>query len=462
MANLREIDRDPWALYQPSSEAPWNRRRVVHLHRRAAFAATVDELERDLEDGPGPSIDRLLSGRVSCEAAIPGFEKTIETITDAAVDSHQPERLQAAWVLRMLASPDPLRERLALMWHNHFATGNQKVQHLAAMRRQNDTFRKYALSPFGELLCAAVRDPALLIWLDAPANRKGHPNENLARELMELFTVGIGHYSEDDVKEAARALTGWTVRDGAFLENSAGHDSGPKIILGESKEWDGCALVLRLLEHPATAHRLATRICELLMGESSVDAHAIDGLARGLFEHGLDIGWGVATVLRSRSFFAQANMSTRVLGPVEFVGGAVRALGCKSPVPGTIVLAEWIKRLGQELFYPPNVGGWSGGRQWLSSRGLIARANFAMSLFSGGEPGQKLAPDVLELARRIGPVDRLDQVVESISQIVLGYLPSEAWRERIVEESSRNSPSLAARSQTAAALILSSTEAQLG
>jgi uncharacterized protein (DUF1800 family) len=456
MFSHREIDRDPWGLYQPSPEAPWNRRRVVHLHRRAAFAATVDELERDLKAGPGPSIDRLLNGQVSCEAVIPGFDQTIETITNAAVDSHQPERLQAAWVLRMLASPDPLRERLALMWHNHFATGNQKVQDLAAMRCQNDLFRKFALGPFGGLLGAAVRDPALLIWLDAPANRKGHPNENLARELLELFTLGIGHYSEADVKEAARALTGWTVHDRAFFENSEGHDSGPKRILGETKRWNGSTLLLRLLDHPATAHRLAKRICELLMGESSARAQAIDSLAIGLREHGLDIGWGVATVVRSRLFFDDANLGTRVLAPAELVIGAVRALGCKSAAPGTLLLAEWIKRMGQELFYPPNVGGWAGGREWLSSRGLIARANFAMALV------QAAAPDVLSLAGRIGPVDRLDQVVGGISEILLGYVPAQSWCERIAAASSRNSSSLGSRAQTAAALILSSTEAQLG
>ena len=323
MTDHRENDPDPWALYQPSPAAPWSRRRFVHLHRRAAFAATVDELERDLKDGPGPSIDRLLNGRASASPAGPDFAKTIETITDAAVDSREPERLQAAWVLRMLAGPDPLRERLTLMWHNHFATGNQKVQDLAAMHRQNELFRRHALAPFGELLGAAVRDPALLVWLDAPANRAGHPNENLARELMELFTIGIGRYTENDVTEAARALTGWTVRDGAFVENPAGHDSGPKVILGETKAWDGQALVHRLLERPATAHRLAVRICELLMGEA-VDAHAIDLLATGLSKHGLDIGWGVATVLRSRAFFAEANMGTRVLRTGRVRRGRVR------------------------------------------------------------------------------------------------------------------------------------------
>src|SRR5207247_582229 len=140
-------------------------------------------------------------------------------------------RLKAWWFYRMMFGPDPLGEKLTMMWHNHFATGLAKVQDLAAMRRQNDRFRKLAHAKFGELLNAAVREPALLIYLDAPANRKGHPNENLARELMELFTLGVGNYSEADVKEAARALTGWTVNEGQFIEVAERHDSGMKTIL---------------------------------------------------------------------------------------------------------------------------------------------------------------------------------------------------------------------------------------
>ena len=133
--------------------------------------------------------------------------------------------------------PDPLGERLTLMWHNHFATSNVKVNDPAAMKRQNEPFRRLARAPFGKMLESAVRDPALLIWLDAPANRKGHPNENLARELLELFSLGVGHYSENDVKETARALTGWTVVDGAFREAPSRHDSEAKTILGKSGNW---------------------------------------------------------------------------------------------------------------------------------------------------------------------------------------------------------------------------------
>src|SRR5262249_29002230 len=156
--------------------------------------------------------------------------------------------------------------RLTLLWHDHFATSNAKVRNLAAMRRQNELFRRHARGPFGDLLKAVVRDPALLVWLDAPANRKGRPNEKLARELLELFTPGIGHYQEPDGKEAARALTGWAAEDGSRGAEDD-HDDGVKTILGRKGRWRGDDLVRLLLEHPATSRRLAWRVCGLLLGE---------------------------------------------------------------------------------------------------------------------------------------------------------------------------------------------------
>lgn len=453
--------RGQWAPYRPTPEMPWNLRRVVHLHRRAGLAATGDELRRDLESGPEASVDRLLAGRTLPTGAEAKFERSSATIAEAAVDSRDPERLKAWWIFRMLLGPDPLGERLTSMWHNHFATSNQKVKDLHAMRRQNDLFRQHARASFGDILNAAIRDPALLNWLDAPANRRGHPNENLARELMELFTLGIGHYSEGDVKEAARALTGWTVADGAFLEYPANHDPSEKTILGQSGRWAGSDLIRLLLEHPATARRLAGRLCETFMGEGSVRPQDLDELAEGLHAHHLDIGWGVATILRSRAFFAAANLGTRVVGPVEFVVGAVRALGCLDPAPNPVMLADWASRIGQDLFYPPNVGGWAGGRSWLSSRGMIARMNFATALASGRELGLADPPDALRLAGLADGASSLDRAVRSLAEILLGADPGAGWRERITRLAGTGSPSLADSARRAVAQILSSPEAQL-
>ena len=234
---------DAWAPYAPDANSPWDLRRVVHLHRRVGFAATWGEIRRDLKDGPKASLDRVLAGRAATDGVPEDFRKTADLLGESAASSADPARLKAWWVYRMLYGPDPLTERLALMWHNHFATSNLKVENLTAMRRQNELFRKLGRGPFGDLLSAVVHDPAMLVWLDAPSNRKGHPNENLARELMELFTLGIGHYSEKDVKEAARALTGWTVVDDAFAEVPARHDADEKVILGRKGKWTGADLV---------------------------------------------------------------------------------------------------------------------------------------------------------------------------------------------------------------------------
>jgi uncharacterized protein (DUF1800 family) len=346
-----------WAPYAPGDKAPWNLRRVVHLHRAAGFAATWTELQRDLADGPGPSVARLLAWQARAEGMSEDFESIADVLLHEAWDV---PHVKAWWFYRMYHGPDPLGEQLTLLWHNHFATSNVKVQNLRAMQQQNALFRKHGRGPFGELLRAVVHDPALLAWLDAPANRKDQPNENLGRELMELFTLGIGHYTEADVKHAARALTGWTVVNDRFLEDATQHDPGVKTILGRKGAWNGDDLVRLLLENPATARRLAWRLCDWLMGEGSVTGDGLDALAAGLRNHDLDIGWAVETVLRSDVFFAKKNLGSRVLGPVEYVIGVARALECFDPPPCSLVLAEWAARLGQDLFYPPNVGGWPG------------------------------------------------------------------------------------------------------
>jgi uncharacterized protein (DUF1800 family) len=448
---------NPWAPYAPTGEAPWDLRRVVHLHRRAGFAATWDELQRDLEDGPAPSIDRLLAGKARSQGVPAEFERTAGVLRDTAAE---PERLKAWWVYRMLFGPDPLTERLTLLWHNHFATSNDKVRDVAAMRRQNETFRELARTPFGELLDRAVRDPALLLFLDAPANRKGRPNENLARELMELFTLGVGNYTEQDVKEAARALTGWSVADGQFREDPAQHDPGEKTVLGRTGRWRGADLVKTLLDHPATPRRLAGRLCELFMGEGAVTAEGIDALASGLRERDLDVGWAVETVLRSGAFFAEANLGTRVLGPVEYVIGSARVLDLFDPSPDTLFLADWAARLGQDLFYPPNVGGWKGGRDWISPRAMIGRANYAAALVAGTLSRGQGAFDALALPRRHGKGSDLQSAVTFYAELVRGGPPGAAWHDRLTASLGPKATATPEAVRRAVVLILAAPEAQ--
>lgn len=446
----------PWSPYEPSDAAPWNRRRVVHLHRRAGFAATADEIRRDLKDGPAASIDRLLAGK-SREGRVPaGFEATAALLADSAVASGDPARLKAWWVFRMLLGPDPLGERLTIFWHNHFATSNSKVDDVAAMRNQNEVFRKFARAPFSQLLEQSLKEPALLNWLDAPSNRKGHPNENLARELMELFTLGIGNYTENDVKEAARALTGWTVKDGVFVDVAKQHDDGEKTILGQTGRWSTPDLLKNLEQNPATAKRVATRLCGLLMGETVVESTAVDALADGLRAHELKISWAVETILRSQEFFDDSNIGNRVLAPVDFIVGSAVALGRLNPPPSTLLLADWSMRLGQDLFYPPNVGGWKGGRTWLAARGLIGRANYAAALVGGSGVGSLQPLDGLALAEREGNGD----AVLAASQLVLARDPELSWKDRIVSEVGSARDADAAR--RIFTIALASAEAQLG
>src|SRR5215471_15818047 len=212
----------PWEAYRPTPQDPWDLRKVAHLHRRAGFGATWAELQRDLKDGPDASVERLLKPRT-----MSADEKLIlDSLRQGVLDSNDADRLKAWWLYRILYDPDTLREKLTLFWHSHFATSNRKVGSISHMLGQNELFRRCALGPFGELLTGIVADPAMLTWLDGAGSKKEKPNENFGREFLELFTVGIGHYAEPDIREAARAFTGWSVdgNKGKFTEKD--HDAG--------------------------------------------------------------------------------------------------------------------------------------------------------------------------------------------------------------------------------------------
>jgi uncharacterized protein (DUF1800 family) len=357
----------------------------------------------------------------------------------------------------MLFSSDPLGERLALMWHNHFATSNRKVQDLVLMREQNELFRAQGRGPFGELLRAVLKHPAMLVWLDADANRKGRPNENLARETLELFTLGVGHYTEDDVGAAARALTGWAVVGGRFGFRQARHDGDVKTLLNKTAALDGDDLLALLLEHPATAKRIAGRICRTLLGETAVSEADLTALADGLRERDLNVGWAVETVLRSRLFFSEASLNNRIAGPVEWVIGAIRALELTDPPPSTLLISEWTTRMGQDLFYPPNVGGWSEGRAWLSSQSVVARANFAAALLDGHLWHPAKPPDMPKLVHRHRPTAEFAEAVAWIMELLWGVANERAVSEIVAARSQNKADELS----TAIALLLARPESQL-
>ena len=291
------------------------------------------------------------------------------------------------------------------------------------MGQQNERFRKYAKAQFGELLTAVVKHPAMLVWLDADSNRAGHANENLARELMELFTLGIGHYSEADVQGGSRALTGWGVASKTYRFISNRHDEDEISLLGQRQRLNGDELLAVLLEHPATVRRLAWRLCTMFFGEAVVSDAAMDSLAAELHNRKLDIRWAVETILRSEAFYSSANLRARIPGPPEFIVGCVQALELCQPPPSTLLLAEWNNRMGQELFYPPNVGGWPEGRSWLSSRAVIARVNFISTLVAGGLWNLIQKPDLRKLAERHGKAGSLEQSIQWLCELMFGEAP---------------------------------------
>jgi uncharacterized protein (DUF1800 family) len=249
------------------------------------------------------------------------------------------------------------------------------------------------------------------------------------------------------------------VANGEFSEQEAAHDDGAKTVLGRKGRWQGDDLVRILLEHPAISRRLAWRIGEGFLGENALSGAGIDALAAGLREHNLDIGWAVATILRSRAFFADANLGNRLPGPIELLVGSARALELFDDPPSTLVVADWAARLGQNLFYPPNVGGWPGGRAWITTQAVIARANFVAALIEGKVAGRRQPFDAYALARRHGRAKNLDDLTAFFAELLTGTPQTATWRARI--RSGTDTKDESERGRQVVALILASPEVYL-
>jgi uncharacterized protein (DUF1800 family) len=299
----------------------------------------------------------------------------------AEIPNFDPDRIasqQQRWVYRLVASPKPLQEKMTLFWHNHFATANSKVNNARWMWNQNELFRRHALGNFRTLVHEVAKDPAMMRWLDTVVSKKGRPNENFARELFELFTLGIGNYTEDDIKEAARAFTGWEVRNDAFFFNRAQHDTGQKTIFGKTGAFTGEQVIDLAVAHPATARHLVTKLFVHFVNDQP-NTSTIDRLARLFTESGYEVKPLVRALLLSPDFSSEAAYHAKIKSPVDFVIGAVKTLG----IPAFPQLATTLGALGQALFNPPTVKGWPEGIEWISASSLLARQNFANQLATG-------------------------------------------------------------------------------
>ena len=446
--------------YKPTADLPWNLQRVWMLHRRIGYGATWEELQRDLADGPAKTIDRFIGGKVRVSGVPDSFAEMRKILGDSAVTSGRSERLIAWWVYQMYLSPDPLTERLCTMWHNHFATSNAKVDDLQIMQEQNEIFRNFGKAKFETLLAKTIKHPAILKWLDGVENRVGKPNENLGRELLELFTLGIGNYTEADVKDASRALTGWTVKDDAFYFRDDWHDDQTKTILGKSGKFDGDDLLEIVTSHEATASRLAWRICDEFLSRNVVNDELVGEVSKILKTSGLDISVAVETLLRSEIFFSEANFKHRIVDPESFIIGTVRAVEIFEPPASTMVLADWLEQAGRKLFYPPNVGGWPGGRAWLNSRTAVARANFGATLVGGNLKRDGVAPDFRALAKKYTQSTETTPTIAFYCELLTGERDEKLIAD-VERKSSDGDVSSDQVLKRAVALILASPAAQL-
>jgi uncharacterized protein (DUF1800 family) len=378
-----------WAAWTPAGDRPWDARWAAHLYRRAAFGATRDELKQAVADGMDVTVDKLLAAPKEPRRRPPAVSgpPPVNPATGMPDATGQAAVLRAAWLERMIEGVEPAREKLALFWHNHFATSIKKVNDGPLMEMQGELLFKHALGSFRQMLRAVSRDPAMLVWLDSNQNVKSHPNENFAREVMELFTLGVGNYSEKDIQEAARAFTGWHTKSGYFTFIREEHDFGEKTVLGKTGDWDGDDVLRILLDRPGCAAFLVRKLYQFLVNETAIPPDGFLAPLAGAFRQSdYDIAVLVRTILRSKHFYSDYAYRQKVKWPAELAVGIVRMIGVG--VTGRITVNPYsllgvMELMGQQLYAPPNVKGWEAGKAWLNTATVLARHNFAHSLVNG-------------------------------------------------------------------------------
>ena len=287
------------------------------------------------------------------------------------------QRVAYWWANRMVNSPRPLEEKMTLFWHNHFATNETKVRDYRKLLLQNETFRSHATGNFKELLIAIAKDPAMLYFLDAGQNVKGAPNENFAREIMELFTLGVGNYEEKDIREAARAFTGWNTNDLKFVVNNDKHDSGQKTILSHTGNFSGEEVIDILLSQDAAAKFIVKKIYKEFVNEE-VDNIIIDKYAKILRSNNYQLKLLLKIIFLSKDFYSKENIGSHIKSPIELVVSTYKKLGLNNS-PGIPDFNQATTAMGQTLFWPPTVAGWAGGSSWITPALLMERGNFARS-----------------------------------------------------------------------------------
>jgi hypothetical protein len=403
----------------PIAPADWNYDLAAHLLERAGFGGTPEEINALAKMTPAQAIARLVRFQGTDASNLPPFDHSgihdpgLEpfppsrpAVTDLAKEKGEAlgikvkpsgnRRLQPVvdeffywlrasvletnrvsywWANRMLESPRPLQEKMALFWHGHFASNEAKVRDYRKLLDQLQLFQKQGTGNFRDLVVAVAQDPAMLSFLDAGVNVKGASNENFAREIMELFTMGVGHYSEKDIREAARAFTGWNYVDLKFVVNKDQHDGGEKTFLGKTGHFDGVDVIDIIMQQPATADYIAGKIYRFFVRQD-LSPELQKQLGSVLRENHYELTPLLEKIFLSRDFYSPASVGTRIKSPVELAVTTFKKLGLKS-VPGVPDFNLATGALGQQLFSPPTVAGWAGGQSWITPGLLLERGNFA-------------------------------------------------------------------------------------
>lgn len=397
------------APFVPTAGDPWDRLKSAHLLNRAAWGGSPVEIDHALEAGPRDAVDTLLDFPDAASDAISktdqpdlsqidGYPKSFadrqklyagkteeeKRLIQQRMNQSNQEALRAIvvwWVRRMATGPYPLHEKLTFFWHGHFTTSARDERSASSMWTQNELLREHAAGNFGKFVHAVSHDPAMLDYLNNQQNRKAHPNENYARELMELFTLGIGNYTEQDVKEGARAFTGWAHDGEEYIFRKFDHDTGEKNFLGRRGNWDGDDVCNIILQQRACATYIASRLWKFFVNEDP-DPAVVQSLGDVLRDNDYELRPVLRTMFTSKAFYSADNVGALIKCPVQLIVGTTRALDVTVPDYGRMYGS--LEQMGQVPLMPPNVKGWPGGRLWINTSTLFVRQNTAVWL-AGGE-----------------------------------------------------------------------------
>jgi uncharacterized protein (DUF1800 family) len=459
-------------MLNPLPTSEWTRVAAAHLLNRAGFGGSPAEIDRFHALGHRGAIEQLLAAEEEADLfPFPEMESLsakmrelrMEALEGAELEERKKQErklrnelgidLRYWWLHRMRETPNSVREKATLFWHGHWATGLRKVNDPFFMHRQNETLRAHALGPFAPLAKEISRDPAMIIYLDLQSNSSKKPNENFAREVMELFTLGEGHYSERDIVEVARAFTGYRVdRDaGGFRFHARQADAGSKTILGVTGAFSGDEAIDIVAAHPRCADFIAGKIWAFYAGMPPAE-HLQRTLGEKYRKSGMDTGTFLKTLFASREFFAPDVVRRQIKSPVQWLVQMCKVL--EIPLPPPRIVHPLMANLGQVLFDPPNVKGWEGGRAWISSSTLLVRYNAAGTIVRGGGGAM---PDI---DRLIPPGQAPEAMADELAWRLFQSPMPAALRERTISMLKENGASPAAR-RDLLHLLMSTPEFQL-